>query len=163
FRIASLFGAVALVTGFVIYHAIGLNISLRLPIQLLLAVTGGLVSSVLLTLGLAAAFAWRLSLLERRDVPDDQGPKLDNVRALVARENLRGHAQNHFMAVTLLKPGWFRKLTLALSLWGIRKLVDHAYRPGFVLNMGTIHYAKWFRLPKTDKLIFLSNFDGSWE
>jgi Dyp-type peroxidase family len=29
--------------------------------------------------------------------------------------------------------------------------------------MGTIHYAKWFRLPKTDKLIFLSNFDGSWE
>jgi len=30
-------------------------------------------------------------------------------------------------------------------------------------NIGTIHYARWFHLPGTDKLIFLSNFDGSWE
>ena len=37
------------------------------------------------------------------------------------------------------------------------------YRPGFVLNMGTIHKAKWFRPPGTDKLIFLANYDGSWE
>jgi Dyp-type peroxidase family len=130
---------------------------------ILLSVAGGLFSTIVLAAAVAGLFVWRLRQLERSDQPDDQDPPVAAVRAAAARENLPGCAQNHFMAVTLLKPGWFRKLTLALSLWGIRQLVGHAYRPGFVLNMGTIHYAKWFRLPKTDKLIFLSNFDGSWE
>ena len=29
--------------------------------------------------------------------------------------------------------------------------------------MGTIHYARWFRPADTQNLIFLSNYDGSWE
>jgi len=37
------------------------------------------------------------------------------------------------------------------------------YRPGFVVNIGSIHYARWLRPPDADKLVFLSNFDGSWQ
>jgi hypothetical protein len=62
-----------------------------------------------------------------------------------------------------MKEGWLRKLTLALSLWAIGKLVAYWFRPGFVLNMGTIHYARWFRMPDSGSLVFLSNYDGSWE
>jgi Dyp-type peroxidase family len=146
-----------------IFYDMGATGWLGLPGQLLIALTGGIVSTALFVIFTLAAFFLLLRAHERADVPDDQDPKLSEIRAVAACENLPRHAQNHFMAVTPLKNGWFRKLTLAGSLWGIKQLVRHAYRPGFVLNMGTIHYAKWFRLPKTDKLIFLSNYDGSWE
>ena len=157
--IAVPFAAVMSAVAIGIYSMTGSNVWLGI----LLSFAGGLFSTIVLAGVVAGLFVWRLRQLERSDQPDDQDPPIEAVRAAAARENLPGYAQNHFMAVTLLKPGWFRKLTLALSLWGIRQLVTHAYRPGFVLDMGTIHYAKWFRLPKTDKLIFLSNFDGSWE
>jgi Dyp-type peroxidase family len=131
----------------------------RIPLSL----AGGIATAANLLLLLASAYLLMLYLHERSDVPDNRDPKLSDIRTVAARENLPGYAHNHFMAVTQLKPGWFRKTTLALALWGIKQLVTHAYRPGFVLNMGTIHYAKWFRLPKQDKLIFLANYDGSWE
>lgn len=133
------------------------------PGRILVGLAGGLAAAGLLAFVVVASFVLLLRYHERTDLPDDREPTLSDIRTAAARENLEGRAQNHFMAVTVLKPGWFRKLTLALSLWGIKQLIRHSYRPGFVLNMGTIHYAKWFRLPKTDKIIFLSNYDGSWE
>lgn len=62
-----------------------------------------------------------------------------------------------------MKEGWFRRLTLALGLWGIGIIVAYWCRPGLVLSMGSIHYARWLRLPNSDALVFLSNYDGSWE
>ncbi|KIZ33268.1 MULTISPECIES: cytochrome P450 [Rhodopseudomonas] len=131
--------------------------------RLALAVVGGLLLVLLKLAVLVGLFLLVLRYYENKDVPDNRDPDLDAVKAIAASENHPGFAQNHITAVTALKPGWFRKLTLALSLWGIKQLVTHWYRPGFVLNMGTIHYAKWFRPPGTDKLIFLANYDGSWE
>lgn len=128
-----------------------------------LALVGGLLIVALTLAALGGLFLGLLRYYENRDVPDDSDPDLGKVRAIAASENHPGFVQNHITAVTALKPGWFRKLTLALSLWGIKELVTNFYRPGFVLNMGTIHKAKWFRPPGTDKLIFLANYDGSWE
>src|SRR5438552_3067458 len=44
-------------------------------------------------------------------------------------------------------------------------LADAPYRsrPGFLSNIGTIHFARWILLPGTDKLLFFSNYTGSWE
>jgi Dyp-type peroxidase family len=157
------FFVVTLFVGVGIYLYLAADPWLVKPGQVLLSFTGGLTTAANLLLLLASAYLLVLYIHERGDVPDDRDPKLSDIRTAAARENLPGYAHNHFMAVTQLKPGWFRKTTLALALWGIKQLVTHAYRPGFVLNMGTIHYAKWFRLPKQDKLIFLANYDGSWE
>lgn len=163
-RPATAFLVLAALMSVGIFLAIAFYKWIGLPGQILISLTGGAVSAAMLVIALAITLVMLLRYYERTDVPDDRDPELSKLEKNIAREDLPGHAQNHFMAVTLLKrPGWFRKLTLALSLWGIKQLVSHAYRPGFVLNMGTIHYAKWFRLPKTDKLIFLSNYDGSWE
>ncbi|MBI5131662.1 MAG: cytochrome P450 [Rhodopseudomonas palustris] len=131
--------------------------------RIALAVVGGLLLVALKLAVLGGLFLLVLRWYENSDVPDDSDPDLAKVRAIAASENHPGFVQNHITAVTALKPGWFRKLTLALSLWGIKELVTNFYRPGFVLNMGTIHKAKWFRPPGTDKLIFLANYDGSWE
>ncbi len=100
---------------------------------------------------------------ENRDEPADIDPELVHVDAIMQRENCPNYLQNHVTAVTPMKPGVFREMTLALSLWGIAQLVTRMYRPGFVIDLGTIHFARWFRLPGSHKLIFFSNYDGSWE
>lgn len=135
----------------------------RIAAQLLAASVTGLVAELILV-ALGAVVAFRiLRLKEARDIPDTRHVDLDHLRACTANEDIPGYAQNHFIATPTLKPGLFRRLTLALALWGIGTLVTHGFRPGFVLNMGTIHYAKWFRAPGTRRLVFLSNYDGSWD
>lgn len=122
------------------------------------------IAATLLIFALALLFAWRwLRCKEKRDVVDSGLPSLDKLAAIVASEDAPGHAQNHIMAVGTLKPGLFRTLAHALALWGIKMIIIFYYRPGFVINMGTIHYARWWRLPGTRRAIFYSNYDGSWE
>lgn len=127
------------------------------------AAAGGIASVLLAGALLAALFLAILRWHEKRDVPDNRPAELDKIREIADLENPLGYAHNHITAVTPLKKGLFRRLTLAVALWGIGKLVTYWYRPGFVLNMGTIHYARWFRLPDSDTLVFFSNYDGSWE
>jgi cytochrome P450 len=123
-----------------------------LPGRIALALSGGFATTLGLLALVSAGFVGFLRYHERRDIPDDRNPEISAMRKIAAIEDPPGYAQNHFMAVTVLKSGWFRKLTLAAALWGINQTVLFLFRPGFVLNMGTIHYAKWFRLPGRDKL-----------
>ncbi len=37
------------------------------------------------------------------------------------------------------------------------------YPPGFLGTIGTIHFARWVTMPGSRDLVFLSNYDGSWE
>lgn len=99
---------------------------------------------------------------ERLEVPDDETPDRAHLQEIAEREDSPGHAQNHIIAVTPLKRGLARRLSLAFALWGIRQSLLW-FRTGFVVTMGTIHYARWFRVPGTDTLVFQSNYDGSWE
>ncbi|MGO4712745.1 cytochrome P450 [Bradyrhizobium sp. 2TAF24] len=157
--LAGLFVASALI----VYLSLGASWSPALLGRLTVAAGAALTVTLVLAGAVVAGFLALLRWHEDHDLPDDREAVFAHIQEVSAPENASGYVQNHFTAVTPLKPGWFRKLTLALSLWGIKQLVVNAYRPGFVLDMGTIHYARWFRLPGTEKLIFLSNFDGSWE
>jgi deferrochelatase/peroxidase EfeB len=126
------------------------------------------VGLLLLGLLVGVAIAIVLFFLRRSETTspvEDFDPPFDRVKELLHRENPPGHVQNHIIAVTPLKtdPRWLRRMTLGLAFWGIEKMVQHQFRPGFVLDLGTIHFARWFRLPGTDKLAFLSNYSGSWE
>jgi Dyp-type peroxidase family len=161
--IGAIIAALVLIASQAIYFAIEPYSDAAYIGRIALALVGGLLLVALKLAVLGGLFLLLLRYYENNDVPDDSDPDVARVRAIAASENHPGFVQNHITAVTVLKPGWFRKLTLALSLWGIKQLVTNFYRPGFVLNMGTIHKAKWFRPPGTDKLIFLANYDGSWE
>lgn len=128
------------------------------------ALAGGIVATCLLWLTVFLVF---LAILYWHEVRDDKDidrrtAPLDHIEKIAATENAPEYAQNHITAVTVMKPGAFRKFTLALSLWAIGKEVQYWFRPGFVLNMGTIHYARWFRLPGSEMMLFFSNYDGSW-
>lgn len=106
-----------------------------------------------------AVFYRRAEMLE---VPHDEVPDPVKMREIAEREDDPRHVQNHIIAVTPLKRGLARRLSLAFALWGIRQSLRW-FRTGFVVTMGTIHYARWFRVPGTRTLVFQSNYDGSWE
>ncbi len=69
--------------------------------------------------------------------------------------------QNQLTAVTTIKPGFVRHLTLRAVLGAIDLLAHIVFDRGDLGGIRTIHFARWIIIE--DKLIFLSNFDGSWE
>ena len=113
---------------------------------------------------LAAAFGAAYAFLiekEATDVPEDLAPSPALVESIMRRENFG--AQNHMAATSTIKPGWLRRLSLRLGLWVAGQLAAHFSAPGSLGQIGAIHFARWLVLPGTNKLLFRSNFDGTWE
>jgi hypothetical protein len=67
------------------------------------------------------------------------------------------------ISVTQRKPGLVRWLTSHLIFWAIGEFAANVYPPGFLSDIGTIHFARWVTVPGTRDLLFLSNYDSSWE
>lgn len=137
--------------------------SLGLVAWLSLLVIKAITMTVFTAAVVVGLYLFLLRRAENRDIPDPAHAPLEKLRALAEQENPPGYAQNHIFALGTIKPGWFRALNHAISLWGIRVLITYSFRPGLILNMGTIHFARWWRVPGTNKVAFYSNFDGSWE
>ena len=100
---------------------------------------------------------------EEADSPSDEEPAETHMRAILEREDHKGVAQNHLAGVSILKPGLVRRVTLRLALWLIGEFEARRSPPGLLNRIGSIHFARWFCLPGTGKLVFLSNYDGSWQ
>ena len=98
---------------------------------------------------------------EDRDAPDERDPSGQAVSEIMARENKC--KQNHLATVSTMKSGWLRRLALRLALWVVGAFAAYRSRPGYLSDIGTIHFARWILLPGTDKLLFFSNYTGSWE
>lgn len=99
---------------------------------------------------------------EAAEEPDNTHPDPDRLNAVRAHEDRLG-IQNHLFGVSRMKPGFLRGLLLRFAFWLIGYTARHVYRPGHLRDIGTIHFARWFRIPKTRTLIFCSNYGGSWE
>ena len=81
--------------------------------------------------------------------------------AMFARENVL--AQNHMISITQRKPDLVRRFTLRLAFCFVLVGATKYFRPGFLSGIGTIHFARWVTPPGSPDLIFLSNYDSSWE
>ena len=117
-----------------------------------------LLATLFVTIGLAYL---TLRRQETTEVPIDRPPAPGTVGAIMKRENFI--AQNHLAALSVVKPGRLRHLTLTLAFWVVGQLVQRYFRPGFLGSLGSIHFARWVKVPGTNDLLFLSNFGGSWE
>ncbi len=71
--------------------------------------------------------------------------------------------QNHLASVTWVKPGRFRLGLLNAVFAVVTLLVELLANRGKLGNIGSIHFARWVVTTDERSLIFLSNFDGSWE
>ena len=120
------------------------------------------------TIGLGLSLVGAIGLvvvLLRREAAEPGDLSLPNAKVLedVRDREDQGPVQNHLFGVSRMKPGYLRGFTLRLAFWIIGQLAARAFRPGHLGDIGTIHFARWFMIPGTDKLIFCSNYGGSWE
>ena len=71
--------------------------------------------------------------------------------------------QNQLTHLVEIKPGWFRLLTLKAVLAAINLLARFTYNQGTLGTITTIHFARWVFIDNNRRLLFFSNYDGSWE
>lgn len=110
----------------------------------------------------ALTIVW-VRIVEKRDNPFQERASLEKMREVLASEDLPGYVQNHVFASAELKPGVSRLLFHAFGLYTNYLAIKFRFRPGLINGMGSIHYARWYKIPGSRRAVFYSNFDGSWE
>jgi len=100
---------------------------------------------------------------EKTDWTDERTIDPSVLDAIMQRENHTGFAQNHMVSVTRMKPGLVRRLTIRVAFWAIAKVGAQTFKPGYLGDIGTIHFARWVTVPGTRDFVFMSNYGGSWE
>ncbi len=141
--------------------------SLRWALSKLLAILT-LVLLLPLLLLLAGPVYLVLRGKERSDVSEPNTRPVHDDKGLAALEDKV--TQNQLTHVVDIKPGWFR---LAL-LWFVLLVIDVIARAfevhGDLGGITSIHFARWVivrdrrrGVPKRHRLLFFSNYDGSWE
>jgi hypothetical protein len=85
----------------------------------------------------------------------------EKIRGLVAMEDKI--VQNQLTHLAVIKRGAFRRTLQALALWALDKLAIYNFNKGKLGGIGTIHFARWSIIDGGQRLLFFSNFDGSWE
>jgi hypothetical protein len=109
----------------------------------------------------APGLALALRAKEMNDRPAPPGFPPEWVRKLAEREDFQ--VQNQLTHVVAVKPGWFRKLLLRTVLRTINLLARYEFNQGDLGGITTIHFARWVLIEDGRRLVFFSNYDGSWE
>lgn len=129
-----------------------------------MSVIAAVFASIVTVLAALVLFGFGYIAFRRRESseqPPDVAPYIEVVAGIMDRENRA--AQNHLAAVSVMKPGVLRKLTLRFALAAISEVATKVSRPGWLGTLGTIHFARWVMVPRTGDLLFMSNYAGSWE
>jgi hypothetical protein len=115
---------------------------------------------ILLTLPLLALFVIALRINEIRDAKAPLPPPLTVDPRLFEVEDI--YVQNHLTTLVDVKPGKFRLYTLKGVLWLINLLARTYFTTGQLGGIPTIHFARWILMDNDRRLLFFSNYDGSW-
>ncbi|HEX8249556.1 MAG TPA: hypothetical protein VF599_15370 [Pyrinomonadaceae bacterium] len=116
---------------------------------------------ILLPVLIPAAIVWAvvLLILENIESKRPQTATSNHIRKLNEREDRI--VQNHLASITIVKPGWFRRGTLRSVLW-LANLLARTSNKGELRGIPSIHFAHWSLIDNGRRLLFLSNYDGSW-
>ncbi len=98
---------------------------------------------------------------ESTDSVADAQPDHSQVQDVASLENRV--VQNHFASVEPVKPGLLRMVILKAVLWLIHFLAAVSLNKGNLSGIASIHFARWVVIDGGRRLLFLSNYDGSWE
>jgi len=129
------------------------------------------VNALLFLFGLAVVvFAWPLTLayiliLRAHEIADaDKEPPLlrDAQKFADYGKTEDVLAQNHFASLSFVKPGFFRRFTIRGVLFVVNRIACVSFK-GSLTGLTNIHFAQWVLLDEGRRLLFLTNYDGSWE
>jgi hypothetical protein len=120
---------------------------------------------VLLPAAVILILLWALVLRykESTDSVQTEAADPDNLQKLLDTENRTRSVQNHMSSITIVKPGWLRRTTLRAVLWAVNLQARALATHGTLSGIPSIHFAHWSMIDNGRRLLFLSNFDGSWE
>jgi hypothetical protein len=110
---------------------------------------GGLVALVLTVLG-----------IESSETAPGPQPVLADPHLLAGQEDFT--SQNQITHVSVIKAGWIRRTLLRSGLGVVNLLARFTFTRGTLGGIPSIHFARWVILPD-GRLLFMSNFDGSWD
>jgi hypothetical protein len=71
--------------------------------------------------------------------------------------------QNQFTQVAVMKPGIVRSFNFWIWMLRTKVLAGRVFIKGKLLNIPTIHFARWVRIDNSKHVLFFSNFDGNWQ
>jgi len=127
------------------------------------AAAGGavLLSPILVPLLLVAAVV--IVVRERLDSVQTAPPDPAAVRIVEADEDRPGCVQNHLASVVAVKQGPVRIAVLQAVLYVVNLVARVSATKGTLSGIPSIHFAHWSLIDEDRHLVFLSNFDGSWE
>jgi Dyp-type peroxidase family len=115
-----------------------------------------------LTVVLAVAGYAYLSWLAAHDPVIVSGDVKDHTAQLVKTEDRI--VQNEMSSVIYIKePLWFRGLILRAVLGFINVSARYLSNQGDLAGIPSIHFARWVIVDGGRRLVFFSNFDGSWD
>ena len=103
----------------------------------------------------------KLNQLENIDVVNIEAPSSGHLQELLHAENYQ--VQNQLTHLVEIKPGYFRLNLLKFVLSFINILAKTYFNRGELGSIPSIHFARWAIIDKDKRLIFFSNYDGSWE
>lgn len=104
-----------------------------------------------------------LIVLRRRERTDPvviEPPAAEHIRRLAARED--NAVQNHLANMSYVKPGAFRGMTIRAILF-LTNVVARVSTKGKLSGLTSLHFAHWALIDDGKRLLFLTNYDGSWE
>ncbi len=84
-----------------------------------------------------------------------------HVKRLEEYEDLEN--QNQFTQVLIMKPGKVRLITLQGLMLFAKALIKYLFVNGKLMGIPTIHFARWVMIDNQKRMLFFSNFDGSWQ
>jgi hypothetical protein len=128
-------------------------------IQLLRLAAGATIAVAALPAVIPALLAIRL-----KELKDEQNAHLaipDEALALMTREDLQ--IQNQLTHVVPLRAGRLRSLSANIVLRSIDFLAHAFFTRGSLGGITSIHFARWVLIDNGQRLLFFSNYDGSWE
>jgi hypothetical protein len=111
-------------------------------------------------LPLAVLFVIVLRIHELRDRSEIPPPDQKQMAIVTARED--NILQNHFASMVDVKPGAFRRFALQLVLFLANRVAALSVN-GTLSNLNNIHFAHWVLIDGGRRMLFLTNYDGSWE
>jgi len=115
---------------------------------------------LILLLPLILLFFIVLRIQEFADAQAPLPPPLPVDPRLFTHEDV--YIMNHLTTMVNVKPGPFRLGTLKVILWVVNLLAKAYFTTGNIGGIPTIHFARWLLMENDRRLLFFSNYDGSW-
>jgi hypothetical protein len=130
----------------------------------LVAIVAGLIAGLPILLPIGIVMLLLLRRAERRDdalAPAAALPDLGQLDALTQLEDF--DVQNQMTLVSVVKPGRLRRLVLQAVVLYARFRIAYIDTKGALVGIPSIHFAHWNLIDGGRRLLFLSNYDGTWE